>query len=79
MLVATNPGSRLDLVARLELANKGRVIDRDSGDVVTLAGLLNTFRHDPSDDVIGLVRITIEPVDPRSLEITPIASRKAPR
>jgi hypothetical protein len=61
---SANPGRWLLLEARLQLVHQASgppiVVDRESGTPVTLDELLRQFRVDPSDDVIGLVRITIE-------------------
>jgi len=65
MRMIVNQGRFLELVGSLEIVPPSGpirtpiVIDRESGRVVTLVELLETFREDPMDNVIGTVRITI--------------------
>lgn len=65
MRTTVNPGRFLQLEARLVLIPEddgpAGVLERDTGDIVTLAGLLEQFRADPDDGMIGRVRITVEP------------------
>ena len=60
---SVNPGRWLELVARLELVGEAEqfAMDTESLTIVDLAELLKAFREDPSDSIIGRVRITIEP------------------
>lgn len=76
MITTVNPGSQLVLEGRfavgVSLANVevfggdddvcGAVIDLESlTPVPSLADLLRSFMYDPTETVVGAVRITIEP------------------
>jgi hypothetical protein len=62
-----NPGRWLTFEAELELVEVDGlvplVVDRESTESVTLAGLLLSFVDDLSENYVGPVRITIEPLD----------------
>jgi hypothetical protein len=60
---SVNPGRWLQFEASIELVGEAEqfAMDRESMTIVELAGLLQSFREDPSDPIIGRVRITIEP------------------
>jgi hypothetical protein len=59
-----NPGRWLAFDAELELVDVDGfvplVVDRESGESVTLAGLLLSFVEDLADSYVGRVRISIE-------------------
>jgi hypothetical protein len=69
VITRVNPGTRLELVGSFALTVPGLegagpevlAVDRESGRVVTLAGLFRSFLEDPDDRITGLVRVTIEP------------------
>jgi hypothetical protein len=62
--LSVNPGRWLQLLASLELVD-GEVLDRETGEPVTLVRLLSEFRASPIDTVIGTVTVTIEPAHAR--------------
>lgn len=72
MRKTVNSGSFLELAGSFEVERSladveqgkapGKVTDRESGDEVTLGGLLRSFLADPTDRVTGPIRITIEPL-----------------
>lgn len=64
MITSCNPGRWLEVVGgSFELVGEDEqlVLDRESQTIVELSTLLRSFRVDPSDPVLGKLKITIEP------------------